>query len=152
MTFNGRTDRVVVFPSETLSSLRGLRASATIRVDELAQRSTIIEGYLAFSLHVEADGTLAAGVYTGFDWAGLQSSPAAVRPGTWTDLAFLYDGRDTSALSVNGVIVASLYAPLGQVASVEWPYGLNVGAWPDADVRLFKGEIADVKLWRLSRQ
>jgi hypothetical protein len=32
---------------------------------------------------------------------------------------------------------------------VGWPFGLNIGAWPDKDRRVFKGRIDEVKLWRM---
>jgi hypothetical protein len=150
-TFDGRSTRVVVFPSPTLSNLRGIQVSARVRLDRLGDRRTILEGYLAFAVVVEPDGALAAGVYTGYRWDEVRTRADTIPLGTWIDVTFGYDGRDTSWLLVNGQPAAARYLPLGSVGSVEWPYGLNVGAWPDRDLRVFDGEIAEVSLWRLIR-
>jgi hypothetical protein len=150
-TFDGRSTRVVVLPSNTLADLRGVRMRVRMRLDRLGDRRTIIEGYLAFAFVVDPDGALAGGVYTAYRWDEVRTPAAAVPLGRWVDVEFVYDGRDTASLSLDGTPVASRYVPLGTVGSVEWPYGLNVGAWPDRDLRVFDGSIAEVRLWRLAR-
>lgn len=146
--FDGRSTRVVVFPSASLAGLGAVRARARIFVEQLGDRRTIVEGYLAFAFGVEADGALAGAVLTGFRWDGVTSDPGAVPVGRWVDVAFAYDGRDTTVLTVDGTIVASRCLPLGRVAGVQWPYGLNIGAWPDGDLRVFHGKIAEVWVWK----
>ena len=150
--FDGVATRVVVPPAPSLDALGAVRVRARVLVEELGDRRTIAEGYLAFAFGVEADGALAGSVLTGFQWDGVTSAPGAVPLGRWVELAFTYDGRDTALLSVDGEVVAARHLPLGRVAGVRWPYGLNVGAWPDGDLRVFKGRIAEVWLWRLAPQ
>lgn len=149
--FDGRSTRVVVPPSPTLADLRGLQVCARLRLDRFGDRRTIVEGYLAFAFVVEPDGALAASVYTGHRWNEVRTPPGTMPLGTWIDVAFGYDGRDTMWLAVDGEPVAVGYLTLGRVGSVEWPYGLNVGAWPDRDLRVFDGEIAEVWIERLVR-
>ncbi len=146
--FDGRSTRVVVFPSSSLAGLSAVRARARIFVERLGDRRTIVEGYLAFAFGVEPDGALAAAVLTGFRWDGVTTGPGAVPVGRWVDVGFVYDGRDTTVLTVDGEIVASRHLPLGRVGGVQWPYGLNVGAWPDGDLRVFHGRIAEVWVWK----
>lgn len=149
-TFDGRATRVVVFPSDSLDGLGAVRVRARILVEQLGDRRTIVEGYLAFAFGVEADGALAGSVLTGFRWDGVSTGPGAVPLGRWVDVGFVYDGRDTAVLTVDGAVVASRYVPLGTVGGVQWPYGLNIGAWPDGDLRVFHGKIAEVWLWKLA--
>ena len=149
MAFDGLSTRVVVFPSTSLATLGGVRARARVRADERGDRRTIMEGYLAFAFSVEPDGALAASIYAGTQWHEIRASPGTVPLGRWVDVAFVYDGRDTATLSLDGAVVASRHATLGRVGGVEWPYGLNVGAWPDQDLRVFSGRIAEVWLWRM---
>jgi len=146
--FDGATTRVVVFPSPALQPLGAVQVRARVMVEELGDRRTIVEGYLAFALGVEANGALAAGVLSAGRWHSVTSAPGAVPVGEEVDVGFLYDGRDTALLTIDGAVVGSSYVPLGPVAGVQWPYGLNIGAWPDADLRVFKGRIAEVRLWR----
>jgi hypothetical protein len=150
-TFDGRSTRVVVFPSMTLTRLRGIRIRARVWLERLGDRRTIMEGYLAFAFVVDPDGALAAGVYTDSRWDEVRTPPGAVPLRRWVDVGFVYDGRDTAVLFLDGQVAASRYVPLGRVGSVEWPYGLNIGAWPDRDLRVFDGKIAEVWLWRLAR-
>jgi hypothetical protein len=149
--FDGQSTRLVVFPAPSLDALGAVRARARILVEELGDRRTIVEGYLAFAFGVEADGALAASVLTAHRWDGVRSAPGAVPLNRWIDVACTYDGRDTSLLTVDGAVVATRCLPLGRVAGVQWPYGLNVGAWPDGNLRVFKGRIAELWLWREAR-
>jgi len=146
--FDGHATRVVVFPSPSLAALGAVRVQARILVEELGDRRTIVEGYLAFAFALEADGALAAGVLSSARWHSVTSAPGSVPLNQWVEVAFVYDGRDTALLSVDGTVVGSSYVPLGPVAGVQWPYGLNIGAWPDGDLRVFKGKIAEVRVWR----
>ena len=149
--FDGLHSRVVVFPAPSLQELGGVRVRARVRVDRLGDRRTIVEGYLAFVLSVEPDGALAGGIYSGDQWHSMVSSPATVPLGRWIDVAFTFDGRDTASLSMDGVVLASRCAPLGPIGSIEWPFGLNVGAWPDQDLRVLDGRIAELWVWRSRR-
>lgn len=145
--FDGRHTRVVVLPTAGLADLGGIRAKARLRVDELGDRRTIMEGYLAFAFGVEPDGTLFGSLYADLRWQEIRTPPAAVPLHGWVDVTFGYDGRDTATLSV-GDVVTTRYAPLGRMGGVQWPYGLNIGAWPDHDLRVFSGRIGEVWLWR----
>jgi hypothetical protein len=150
--FDGRSTRVVMFPSVSLADLGGIRARARVRVDELGDRRTIAEGYLAFSFSVERDGGLAGSVYIGTHWHEIATPPNVVPLGRWVDVSFIYDGCDSAMLCLDGSVVASRYAALGAVPGVQWPYGLNIGAWPDHDLRVFSGRIAEFWLWKIRRR
>ena len=149
MLFDGHATRVVVFPSPSLRNLGGIRARARVRVDDLGDRRTIMEGYLSFSLSVEPDGSLRGSIYTGLEWHLVQTSPGSIEERRWSDVEFVYNGRDSATLSVNDRLAAARYAHLGRLSDVEWPYGLNVGAWPDENARAFSGHIAELWLWRM---
>jgi len=150
-TFDGAGTRVVVLPASDLTNLGAVRVRARMRLDRLGDRRTIMEGYLAFAFLVEPDGALTGSVYTDGRWDDVRTAPGAVELGRFVDVAFTYDGIDTALLSVDGAIVAARYVPLGRVGSVRWPYGISVGAWPDGDLCVFVGEIAEVWLWRGAR-
>ncbi|MFD7479034.1 LamG-like jellyroll fold domain-containing protein [Streptomyces sp. NPDC059837] len=150
-SFDGRSTRIVVFPSQALEDLGGVRIRARILLSEWEDRRTIMEGYLAFSFSVEHDGALSGSIYTGLEWHLLRTGPGAVPCGQWVDVGFVYDGQDTMTLSLNGRTVAARHAILGRMDCVAWPYGLNIGAWPDQAARVFSGQIAEVWLWRLRR-
>ncbi|GAA3782323.1 LamG-like jellyroll fold domain-containing protein [Streptomyces chiangmaiensis] len=149
LPFDGRSTRVVVFPAPSLTNLGGIRARVRLRADALSERRTLIEGYLAFSFSIEPDGALLGAVYAGLKWYVLSTPPGIVTTGRWTDVAFVYDGRDTMSLSADGTLIALRQDLLGGIADIEWPYGLNIGAWPDDDVRVFAGVMSELWLWRL---
>ena len=148
MGFDGRRSRIVVFPSPEFRRLGGVRVTCLVCVDDVRGRHTIVEGYLAFGLFIDKDRSIGGSVYDGFDWAGVQSEPGAVPLGQWVSIAFSYDGVDTSTLSVNDKRCAAEYSPLGPVQGFDWPYGINVGAWPDGDKRVFAGRMQQLSLWR----
>jgi hypothetical protein len=148
LRFDGLGTRVVVPPSPTLTQPGGLRAHALFLLDDLHHRRTLIEGYLAFSLLVRRDGTLAGGLYIGGEWHLIESAAGAIEPGRWTSAALTYDGRATIVLTIDGEITASHIRALGPAGAVAWPFGLNVGAWPDADLRMFRGTMREATLWR----
>jgi hypothetical protein len=149
--FDGNSTRVVALPSTTLDDLRGVNVQARVRVDRLDERRTLVEGYVSFALVVDADGSMSGSVYTGERWEDVRTPPDTVPVGQWIDVGFIYDGVDTGHLTLDGTHVAARYAPLGSVRGVAWPYGLNVGAWPDRDVRMLVGSISEVRVWRLAR-
>jgi hypothetical protein len=140
----------VVFPSASLAALRGIRARARIFLDNLGDRRTIMEGYLAFSFSAEPDGALAGSIYTGFQWHEVRTPPSTVPLHRWIDVCYVYDGKDSQILSLNNQIVAARHTNLGSVGGIEWPYGLNIGAWPDDAARVLSGRVAEVWLWRLT--
>jgi hypothetical protein len=149
--FDGYTDRVVVFPSESLNDLKALRISAWIWVQELGQRRNLLEGFVSFAMMIEEDGTLQCKVYDGTRWDGVWTPPNTIPVQEWIQVHFVYDGDETAALYVNDHLVAKRYWHLGHVHSIAWPYGLNIGAWPDADRYVFAGKIATLKVWRAAR-
>jgi hypothetical protein len=148
MGFDGSRSRVVVLPSAALADLGGVRVTTWLWVDDVVGRHTIVEGYLAFALFIDADRSIGGTVYNGFDWGGVRSGPGVVPLRRWLRVAFGYDGVDTSTIHLDGALRAHEYSPLGSVLGVEWPYGLNVGAWPDGDRRVLHGRIEELKLWR----
>ncbi|GGQ74726.1 hypothetical protein [Couchioplanes azureus] len=148
MGFDGRRSRIVVPPSPEFRRLGGIRVTSSVWVDRVRGRHTIVEGYLAFALFIDPDRSLGGTVYDGIDWGGVQSEPDAVPLGRWIRIVFTYDGIDTCTLSIDDRRCAAEYSPLGRVQGVEWPYGVNVGAWPDADKRVFAGRMQELALWR----
>jgi len=146
--FNGENDRIVVIPSKSLSNLRALRATAWIWVEEFGQRRNIMEGFLSFAFSIDANARLLAGVYDGVRWYGIHSAPGAVPIQEWVEIKCIFDGIDTSLLYVNESLVANMYNPTGKIQDVQWPFGFCIGAWPDGDKYVFKGKIAEIKLWR----
>ena len=148
LAFNGVGDRVVVPPSASLRSFRALRVSAWIWLAGLGGRRTIVEGYGSFALLLEPDGILEGTIYNGSRWEGVRSRPGLLPFSTWVKVSYVYDGTNTSALYLDDRRVAVNLRPLGRIEPVDWPFGLNVGAWPDQDKRGFKGRIEEVKIWR----
>lgn len=148
LAFDGRRSRVAVPPSPSLTDLAGVRVNARLRVDELGERRTIIEGYLAFAVVVEEDGALNGNVYTAERWDGATSAPGIMPLSRWVEVTFVYDGQDTAMLWLDGVAVGSRLLPMGPMGGVGWPYGVSVGAWPDQDLRVLSGAISRVELWR----
>lgn len=149
LSFDGVDDRVVVGPSRSLQSIRALRIDVEMRLDELGGRRTIVEAYNAFSLLVEPDGILEGTIYNGKRWEGVRSRPHLLDLGSWAHVTFCYDGVDAALLGVGAETVIACTRPLGPMRGVEWPFGLNIGAWPNADRRVFKGLISAVSIWDL---
>lgn len=146
--FDGVGGRIVVRPSDSLRDLTSVLVVAEVNPSTLGEKRTILEGYLSFAFAVEADGRLAGGVYTGQGWFGIESRPQAVACGRWSQVGFQYDGASRFSLTLDGRVVAARDLPVGPVRGVAWPLGLNLGGWPDADIRMWHGGIRDVKLWR----
>jgi len=152
LAFDGVDDRIVVLPSPSLNDLSALRVSAWIWLEELGGRRTIVEGYGSFSLLVEPDGILEGTIYNGSRWEGVRSRPNLLPFSDWVNVTYVYDGARTSALYMNGERVGFNLRPLGRIEPVRWPFGLNIGAWPDQNRRVFKGRIEELKLWRISSE
>lgn len=148
--FDGVDDRVVVPPSRSLRDMAAIRVDAVVQLDELGGRRTILEGYMSFSLLVEPDGVLEGTIYNGSRWEGVRTSQHAMPLGRWVHVTYVYDGLDTSVLYLDGDVIAADNRPLGLMSAVDWPFGLSVGAWPERDLRMFKGGIQEVKIWRRS--
>jgi hypothetical protein len=145
---DGVRDRIYVPPSSSLMRPGAVRTALVATLDELGQRRTLVEGYLSFAFHVESDGSIGAGVLRFGSWHGIRSSPNAISVGTWHTFEFGYTDAGVMSVLLDGVTVAEAVRSLGEADGVSWPFGLNIGAWPDADLRLFKGRIAEVRLWR----
>jgi hypothetical protein len=148
LRFDGVATRVVVPPSPSLESLGAVRVDVRLLLEAGGHRRTIVEGFLAISFFVEPDGRLAGTTYTGHHWYGAYSNAPVVPTDHSVDLSFVYDGLTTSILRVDGRIVAVTERPIGPVSGVAWPFGLNIGGWPDADRRMFQGVIYELKIWR----
>jgi hypothetical protein len=146
--FDGATDRVYVPPSPTLTRPGGIRAELVVKLDELGQRRTLIEGYLSFAFGVERDGSLGGSVYRAMVWNGMVSRPGLVPLHTWITVTFQYTADGVLALALDGEPVAASYRQLGDAHGVAWPFGLSIGAWPDGDQRVWKGSIEEVMVWR----
>lgn len=145
--FNGENSRISVHPSQSLSYLENLRIDAVIWLDELGRRRNIIEGFLAFAFMIEEDGRIEAKIYNGKRWEGV-STPAGSMPiQEWVQVTFIYDESDTGAIYLNNDLLAAEYRQLGKVNGVQWPFGISIGAWPDADSFVFQGKMEQIKLW-----
>jgi hypothetical protein len=148
LVLDGTTSRVIVRPSASLRNLCAILVSAEIQVDELVHRRTVIEGFLAFSVVIESDARLSGFVYTGEQWFGVESQPGEVPVNKWVKVGFYYDGLSTFVLTLDGTVIAQRELAVGPIRSIEWPFGLNIGGWPDTDSRMFKGQIRELRLWR----
>ena len=148
MGFDGRRSRIVILPSPSLARLDGVRVTARIWIEALVSRHTLVEAYLAFALFLDADGSIGATMYSGVDWGGARSDPGVVPLRRWVDIRYSYDGIDTCEIEVDGAVRAQEYSSFGPVRGVQWPYGVSIGAWPDADKRLFHGRMDAVRMWR----
>ncbi len=151
LAFDGDHDRVVVAPSPSLRDLPALRVDASLRLDELGGRRTVVEGSGSFSLLVEPDGVVEGTIYNGSRWEGVRSAPGAMPLRRWVRVTYVYDGLDTSALYLDGALLGLDERALGSVEAVDWPFGLNVGGWPERDVRMFRGAIEELRIWRGTR-
>jgi hypothetical protein len=149
LAFDGVDDRIVVPPAPSLGGLVALRVSAWIWLEELGGRRTIVEGFGSFSFIVEPDGILEGAIYNGYRWESVRSRPDLLPFCEWVHVTYVYDGVDTSVLYLNGERVGLNLRSLGPVDPVQWPLGLNIGAWPDENKRMFKGRIQELKIWRL---
>jgi Concanavalin A-like lectin/glucanases superfamily len=148
LAFDGIDDRIVVVPSVSLRDIAALRVDALVWLDELGGRRTIVEGYGCFSLLVEPDGTLEGTIYNGSRWEGVRSPANGMPLGRWVQVSYIYDGTNTSVLCLNRQLLCVDNRALGRIDTLDWPFGLNVGAWPDRDGRMFKGRIEYLKIWR----
>jgi Concanavalin A-like lectin/glucanases superfamily len=148
VAFDGAHDRIFVPPSATLARPGGIRADLVVSVEELGHRRTLIEGYLSFAVGVEGDGALGGSIYRYNHWNGVRSRAGLVPLGRWITVTFLYTTDGVMTLSMDGELVAEDYRALGSAHGIGWPFGLSIGAWPDADQRVLKGRLEEVKLWR----
>lgn len=146
--FNGVDSRIFVLPSRSLNRSGGIRIQTHVRIDALGRRRTLAEGYLSFALYAETDGAIGGSILSLSEWSGIRSAPGLVALGRWMLVEFSYSDEGLMSLVVNDELVAEGYRRLGPARGIEWPFGLHVGAWPDADERVLQGAVAEVKLWR----
>jgi hypothetical protein len=150
LSFNGINDRVIVAPPA--AEFGAVRITSWVRVEKLGSRQNIVEGFLSFALFIEGNGSLRASLYRDSKWHSLSSDPGLVPTREWVRTEYIYNGSDLSALYIGERLVASRYGYLGKVRSVRWPFGLHIGAWPDADKYALKGRIENMKLWCADRR
>jgi len=146
--FDGTHDRIFVPPSTTLARPGGIRAELVVNVEELGHRRTLVEGYLSFAVGVEGNGAIAGGIYRYDQWTAVRSQAGLITLGRWITVTFTYLGDGVMTLCMDGELVAQGYRRLGGANGIAWPFGLSIGAWPDADQRVLKGRMEEVKLWR----
>jgi Concanavalin A-like lectin/glucanases superfamily len=146
--FDGMRSRIFVPPSPSLGRPGGTSVDVVVNVAELGRRRTLVEGYLSFAVYVETDGAVGGSVLTAGGWSGIRSAAGLVPLGRWIMVTFTYTGDEVMALWVDGELVAEAYRRLGEGRGISWPFGLSIGAWPDADQRVLEGAIEEVKLWR----
>jgi hypothetical protein len=147
LEFDGRHDRVVVTPSPFLRHITVLRVSITVRLRTLAARSNLVEGFLSFALFVHEDGSVQGGVYARSHWLTVRSEPGCVTPGRWATVSYVHSPADGSLLYVGRQLVGHDRQHLGTIGPVSWPFGLNIGAWPDSDAFMLSGRVSDLRLW-----
>ena len=147
LEFDGRDDRVVVTPSPFLRHITALRVSITARLYTLAARSNLVEGFLSFALFVHEDGSVQGGVYARSHWLTVRSKQRCVIPGRWVTVSYVHSSADGSLLYVDRQLVGHDRRHLGTIGPVSWPFGLNIGAWPDKDAFMLSGRVRDVRLW-----
>jgi hypothetical protein len=143
---DGVTSRVVVPPSNDLTELTGLRVSITVQLTTLVERSDLVEGYLSFALLVHGDGSVQGGTYNGSTWIATRSRPGVIRVQRWHEVTYLCRPWLGSLIYVDGELVSG--DARGDVINrVSWPFGVSIGAWPDADRFMLHGCIGDVLIW-----
>jgi hypothetical protein len=142
--------RVFVPPSPSLTRAGAFRVRVAATARELGQRRTLVEGYLSFALFVERDGSLGAGVLDRGGWTGLHSAPETVAVDAALEIVFDWCRDGVLGLWLDDRVVAQgMSAPNG-AHGLSWPFGLSIGAWPDADLRTWQGSIDEVVVWRAS--
>ncbi len=144
---DGLNDRIVVRPSATLAHISGLRVDVNVLLHSLGERRNLVEGYLSFAVIVHEDGAVQGGVYDRSRWLTIRSSAGCVASGRWVQVTYACDPELGSHLYVDGVLVAYDGRVPAAFGDVSWPFGLNVGAWPDADLFMLGGRVADVRVW-----
>lgn len=148
LMLDGQVSRVVVRPSPALGAMGGLRVTVQARLDELTERSNLVEGFLSFALLVHGDRAIQGSVYDGETWITARSAPGAVTEGRGFECTYSCRSRFGSHLYLDGALVGwDRRAPVA-INPVSWPFGLNIGGWPDADAFMFKGRLSVVRLWR----
>ena len=148
LRLDGRTGRVVVLPSPSTSRMRGVRVSTRVRLDELRERSNLVEGYLSFALMVHGDGSIQGSTYDGTGWLSVRTPPGLVAAGVWSDLSLISQPWLGATLYLDGEVVARAHRAHTRLNPVSWPFGLNIGGWPDADLFMLRGLISEVLIWR----
>lgn len=144
---NGEDSRVVVAPGPAFRRMTALRVTVAARVDEPAERSNLVEGYLSFAVVVLGDGSLQGGVYTRSQWLTVRSAPGAVVPGRWFTATYVCSAVDGALLYLDGEPVARDRRRPARIGDVRWPFGVNAAAWPDRDAFVLAGAIRDLRLW-----
>jgi hypothetical protein len=147
LVFNGRDSRVVVAPMSAFRSMRALRVTVHGRVDELTERSNLVEGYLSFALIVLGDGSLQGGVYTRSQWLTVRSAPEVIAPGRWFTASFVSSAVHGGLLYLDGQPLAGSRRRPARIGDVRWPFGVNIGAWPDRNAFVLRGALRHVRLW-----
>lgn len=147
LALDGRTSRVIVPPAESMARTTRLRVTVTARLDELRERSNLVEGYLSFALLVHGDGSIQGGTYDGSRWLSVRSGSSLVRRRVWNEITLVCQPWFASSLYVNGVLTAWDRRRQAEINPIDWPFGTNVGAWPDADAFMLKGNIRELYVW-----
>lgn len=146
LTLDGSRSRVTVPPSRDLTGITGLRVSVTALLRTVSERNDLVEGYLSFALLVHGDGSVQGGTYNGSTWITTRSDPGLVREGKWHQVTYLYRTWLGSTIYVDDHLVA--WDPRADVLnSVSWPFGVSVGAWPDADRFMLNGTVGELLIW-----
>lgn len=152
MRFIHPPSAVIIRRSDSLKRIDAVRVRARIYTEPLGgggQRMNIIEGHLSFAFFVNPNFSLQCTFLNpAGSWVGVTSAPNTIRPFTWYEVEFRYDGISVMEQFVNGVMTAGGYDLRGLVRGVG-PHGIYVGHWPEpADQYTFRGYITDVEVWR----
>lgn len=147
LRLDGRTGRVVVRPFLGLPRLRGLRVTVRICLDELPERTHLVEGFLCFAVLVHGDGSVQGGVYDGSGWMTVRSPPGQVVVGRWCEVTYLCRSWLGSSLHVDGARVGGDARAPSVLSPVSWPFGISVGGWPDDDAFMVRGRVQEVRVW-----
>jgi hypothetical protein len=74
----------------------------------------------------------------------------AVPTGSWTHLAFVYDGANTTTVYINGTLQGSITGSLGTATGQPLTFGMAKNT-SGADDKPFSGGIDEVRLWNTQR-
>ena len=149
--FNKPDSKIYVKSSPSLQNLFLVRVTVRFFHSPTSNRIrfNLIEGLECFALSIGNDGSLGGAIYAHGKWRGVNSKPGIVKPKVWQEATLEHDGINNCKILLNGVVVAEAYNIPGPVLSVQSPYGIAIGHWPNPGSQYtFEGNIAEVKVYK----
>lgn len=149
-----RTGRIAVAPTGGFDHLGALSAEVVFQYRGANAGGQLISAHKSFLVGIFGDGSLELGVTTNWHAPGSQLGELRfsasledfdIRPGSWVQAGYVYDGIGRAQLFLNGASVKSwIDRPLQPVRPVAQ---LTIGNERGGSLP-FSGLIDDVKIWR----